>query len=520
MIVRAGVYRQGVELRHSGTAQQPIQFIAESPGKTIVDGGQIITEITRSGTAEPIYQTRWTKRFIIDRDGDEIIQHHPPNAPIAGRAELMLCDGRPLLQIGSLEELREGFRSQNRMIDPPIKNLGNFAGKVWFDWQNDTAYFWLLNGDDPSKHQIEIATESLLFGCDPFTFPDGIQHVQVTGFVFRHCSNFAQRPAVWLHGADNLLENCTIETVAGQGVSVNGTLRRCIIRNCGHIGGAASGKDFVNDSSLWEGNSWKPFDRGWEAGGAKITRSADGSFNNCVFRNNGGPGLWLDVNVQNVRIENCLFTGNEASGLMIEISRDITVKHCLFSGNGVGRIGTPDPQDWGVGGIVLAESMNCDIQNCTITENQDGIVIREQGPRNIEFEDGSEFDYHCAGLTANGNYVANNRGYQLALYWDNVFYGLHPSKGGTDKDEVLYDPAKQNIRIRTNVFAAGSHQRLILMGAPWREKAETKDNCRLFGENSFRKDQSRFERPDDSGWRAAPPDIDGWIRNLSLPGKP
>ena len=84
--------------------------------------------------------------------------------------------------------------------------------------------------------------ERLLFGCSPYESKAGVQFIEVVGLVFRDAANFPQRAAVWLPGNHNLVEACVIEDNAGQGVNVGGTLRRCVIRNNGSIGGGAHGK--------------------------------------------------------------------------------------------------------------------------------------------------------------------------------------------------------------------------------------------------------------------------------------
>src|SRR5581483_9401927 len=123
-------------------------------------------------------------------------------------------------------------------------------------------------GSDPDGHRMEASTRGLIFGISPFESREGVSDVRVRGFRFRYGATFPQRAAVWLHGSRNMIEDCTIEEMAGSGVALGGTLRRCLIRGCGHTGGSANEDGFVNERCLWEGNSWKPIDRGWEAGGA------------------------------------------------------------------------------------------------------------------------------------------------------------------------------------------------------------------------------------------------------------
>jgi hypothetical protein len=532
VIIKAGIYHETVRVRTSGTKARPIQYIADTPGKTIIDGGFPRKQFTRLVGNEPIYRTLWSQTFIITRHGDVSIQHHPDDLPVHGRADLVLCDGVPLLQVANLDELRETYVKTNGKAQPAVPGLGKFAGMVWINTRRGSAYFWLNDGEDPEKHDVQIADKHRLFGCEPGELPDGVQNIHVKGMIFRHASNFAQRPAVWLYGSDNLLEDCVIETMSGQGVAVSGTMRRCVIRNCGAIGGSATGSDFLNEACLWEDNCWKPYDRGWEAGGTKIALAKNGAFKDCVFRHNGGPGLWLDIDTRNVQIDNCVFVNNEQSGLFIEISRDVHVSRSLFEGNGLGTIGEKRDSDWGIAGVTIGESQNCSIRNCTIINNRDGIATREQGPRTLNTEQNGEVTYFNVGHQFSANYVANNRGFQLAFWYDNAFFGPHPSEANLYPTDTLwdkhlksmgnlvFDPLKQKIDVHGNIFAASARQKMFLMGAPWRNRSKELDALSDMGDNEIQKNTGNFDPPDDVGWVDAPRDLEAHIKRLRLPAAP
>jgi uncharacterized Tic20 family protein len=350
------------------------------------------------------------------------------------------------------------------------------------DTKNQWLYLWLADGSDPNNHQIEASTRSALFGLSPWENRDGVRFVHLRGFVFRHAATFPQRAAVWLHGSDNLLEDCIVEEMAGGGVLVHGTMRRCIIRRCGHTGGGAAGTNFLNEDCVWEGNSWKPIDRGWDAGGFKLAWAKDGVFRRCVFRRNGGPGLWLDIHVRHVIITDCTFWENEHHGLFVEISRDITIVRNLFVRNGIGVVGKVEWPDWGIAGLTIAESQNCVVAFNTFVGNKDGIALREQGPRPLETDDYGVIPYHNRGHVIVGNICAFNRGYQLALWYDNGFFGWHPAEREKFKTEAAYeawlkanpdrvfDPTKVGMVIDRNLYWAERGQKLILYGVPWRPK--------------------------------------------------
>jgi hypothetical protein len=369
------------------------------------------------------------------------------------------------------------------VLQSPLPNLGGpFSGMFCADPQKGWLYLWLADGSDPDTHQVEVATRSALFGLSPWENREGVRFVHVRGFIFRHAATFPQRAAVWLHGSDNLLEDCVVEEMAGGGVLVHGTMRRCLIRRCGHTGGGASGEKFLNEDCVWEGNSWKPINRGWDAGGFKLAWAKDGIFRRCLFRRNGGPGLWLDIHVRDVVITECVFWENEHHGLFVEISRDITITRNLFVRNGIGVVGKVEWPDWGIAGLTIAESQNCVVAFNTFVGNKDGIALREQGPRPLETPDFGVVPYHNRGLILVGNVSAFNRGYQLALWYDNGFFGWHPAERAKFKNEAdyeawlktnpdrVFDPTKVGIVLDRNLYFAASGQKLVLYGVPWRPR--------------------------------------------------
>ncbi|MCX7968438.1 MAG: right-handed parallel beta-helix repeat-containing protein [Armatimonadetes bacterium] len=495
VIVKAGIYREHVRLTRSGKPGAPITFVAYPPGSVIITGADIVKGWKRLDKDAPIYFVPWKHRFVINvRPDGSLVEHHPDDErhKLWGRAELVLVDGRFCAPTSTLHDLREAWKRHSEslksgkpspVLQPPLPNLTEtFAGMFCVDTQKQLLYLWLADGSDPNTRQGEAATRGALFGLSPWENRDGVQFVYVRGFVFRHAATFPQRAAVWLHGGNNLLEDCIVEEMAGSGVLVHGTMRRCIIRRCGHTGGGASGENFVNEDCVWEGNSWKPIDRGWDAGGFKVALAKGGVFRRCVFRRNGGPGLWLDIHVRHVVVTECVFWENEHHGLFVEISRDITIVRNLFVRNGVGIVGKVEWPDWGIAGLTIAESQNCIVAFNTFVGNKDGIALREQGPRPLETDDYGVLPYHNRGHIIVGNVSAFNRGYQLALWYDNGFFGWHPAEREKFKTEAAYeswlkanpdkvfDPTKVGMVVDRNLYFATNGQKLILYGVPWRPK--------------------------------------------------
>ena len=529
VLVKSGLYREAVHLHQSGTALAPIRFEANPPGSVVVTGAEVVMGWTHLPGNAPIYSIPWDHLFEIDRRDGKPIEAHPEDAPLWGRAEQVIADRHQLLPALTLTDLTTAWEARaktpGKPVASPLPHLGGpFVGMFAVDTSRKMLYAWLCDGSDPKGHQMEAATHSQIFGVNQWESQAGVSYVQVRGFVFRYGASFPQRGAVTLHGSHNLMENCLIEQMAGSGVSVAGTMTGCLVRGCGHTGGAAIGDGFVNRQCLWEGNCWKPIDRDWDAGGVKMAFINGGLFQECAFRRNGGPGLWFDIDMRNVRVTQCVFQENEGTGLMIEISRRNRVDHCLAVGNGTGVVGKAT--GWAVGGILLAESEDCIVTQNTCIGNRDGVTFREQGPRPLETPDGT-IDYHNTRNTVAHNLCVDNQGYQIGLWYDNGFFGRHPGDTGkypteeaysaylrTIPDKV-YDPTKQGLVIDYNLYRPAPGKPVVIYGVDWRprhwEFAAPPDFTRATGFDAHSRIVKDIRPVPGAGWADAPANVNAWI---------
>jgi hypothetical protein len=463
-IVHAGVYREYVEPRNSGLPGAPIVYEAAPGEEVVATGADVATGWRRVEGPRPIFEIAWRHDFIIDTIAGRPVRHHPNDEEHqrSGRAEQMIVDGEvwdyPQIQL-SLADMK--------------------PGTFFPDPENGRLCLWLKDGSNPDAHRIEASTREMIFGSNPWARPKGFQYVWVRGFTFRYAATFPQRPAVWLLGKGNRLEDCVVEWMAGGGALVgpeDGVMRGCTVRRCGHVGDGAYGRNFLNEGDVWEENTRKPINRMWEAGGVKLTASHGGAFQRCVFRNNGGPGLWFDVDVANVVVRDCLFENNECSGMSVEISRDIYVLNNLFVRNGL-RF----PGIWAEAGLTLAESRNCVVAKNLLVGNRDGLSLHEQGPRYLSEPGLDPGPFLNSGHVIVGNVSARNAQYQLALWYDTPFFGRHPADMEAFKSESAFeesvrakeparwfDPLKQGMLIDGNLYWAGPGEKGFLYGVPWR----------------------------------------------------
>ncbi len=466
VVIHGGTYREHVLPARSGRPGAPITYEAAPGESVVITGADVLTGWESVAGRPGVYRVAWPHEFVINvRDGKPVY-HHPDDAEHvrSGRAEQVIVDGAvwdsPQLVL-SLDELT--------------------PGTFFPDTEGDALYLRLPDDSDPAAHRVEGSTRPLVFGASPWMPGASFDHTTVRGITFRYGASFAQRPAVWLLGTGNTVEDCTVEWMSGGGVGVGpvgGTLRRTVVRHCGHTGGCAGGTDFVNERTVWEGNCRKPISRGWDAGGVKLAVSRHGLFDQCVFRDNGGPGLWFDIDVADVVVRGCLFERNELQGLFVEISRDITIQDNAFFGNGLRA-----NELWSVGGLTLAESRHCTVVHNLLVANLDGLALREQGPRYLETEDLGRVAFLNTGHTIAGNVMARNRRYQLGLWYDTAFFGMHPGEREQyaseeayaeairrDEPDRWFDPLLLGLTIDRNLCDPGPEGRLYLYGVTWRAR--------------------------------------------------
>jgi hypothetical protein len=146
----------------------------------------------------------------------------------------------------------------------------------------------------------------------------------------------------------------------------------------------------------------------------------------------------------------------------VEISGGFTIRNNLCVHNG-----TEDR--WGSGGISLGESDHCTIENNTCVLNPTGISLREVGPRRCRSIDGETVTYHVHDVTIRNNICALNSRYQFGLWWDNPFFGPHPTPG-VGLRGTPYDPDQSNIHCERNLYWPTGKEALALWGCPWRPK--------------------------------------------------
>lgn len=433
-LIHQGIYREWVNPARSGSPSAPIVFEAAAGQTVVLSGADVI-----SGWV-PVREHVWKKQPWPYR-----FPTHPNDERhrLIGRCEQLIVDGRLLKQIERVEDMA--------------------AGTFCADTQREVLYVWFADGEHASRHLVEASVRPVCFGPGPGRQPR--HHIVLRGVTIRFAANTAQRGALFAKGDGWLVEDCVVERTNGSGISFRGndvTLRRVRSHHNGQQGLGGGGCRFRLEEVTLDHNNLKGFDQDWEAGGAKITRCRGGMVRRCRAVANRGVGIWFDIDVRDVVVEECFAKDNARHGIYVEISGGFTVRNNLCVHNG-----TED--HWGSGGISLAESDHCIIENNTCVLNATGISLREQGPRTCRSVDGGQATYHVHDVTIRRNICALNHRYQVGLWWDNSFFGPHPS-AGHGLSGTSYDPDQNNIRLEKNLYWTQDKQALALWGCPWRPK--------------------------------------------------
>lgn len=309
-------------------------------------------------------------------------------------------------------------------------------------------------------------------------------YVEVRGIRFRYAANHAQQGAVSFEGDHNVVEDCVFEKTNGAGASFEGediTVRRCTFQDNGQLGFGASGAHnlHMSDGTI-RNNNTKDFDRGWEAGGNKLSMSRGVVLENSRFVENRGHGIWFDIGNEDSTVRNCLIADNEDAGIFYEISYGLHAYDNVIVGNGFDT--TPD--GWGAnGGIALSSSPGCVIERNLLIGNKEGFQFREQGRttprighRRGEGE-GEEPIWNHDEVIRN-NVIAFDRDAQVWGWFDigddrHLPAAKQRKRSGEEEWAGPKDLSleKLNLRFESNLYYVAPGQGLINWGCSWSKHA-------------------------------------------------
>lgn len=309
IVLRAGTYHESVVIPTGKTLTlQPYP-------KEVVwfDGSSAVTAWSASGNSWRADQ--WTAEFdaspTYTRGAADNTQSGwsfvNPAYPMAAHPDQVWIDNMAQAQVGSLAE-----------VGP-----GNF----FVDYTGDALYL----GSNPAGHQVRASDLSKAIS------------VRSEGSVLRGLGVARYAPSVPDMGAVTIEKpKCTVENVvvtdsATTGLSVvatDATVTNVTSTRSGMLGMHANYADRLKITGLAAiANNVEHFNSAPVSGGLKITRTRDIFVSDSQFRDNLGPGLWLDESVYDVKIVNNKMIHNSTHGVSVELSAKATLIGNVIANN-------------------------------------------------------------------------------------------------------------------------------------------------------------------------------------------
>ncbi|MCD6508158.1 right-handed parallel beta-helix repeat-containing protein [Candidatus Poribacteria bacterium] len=386
VLIKAGVYRESVTIKASGTKDKPIVIKAcpRHEGKAIIKGSEIFRE-WKQIPGNPVWVALW--KYRLDA-------HYPQEwedfGPYAKRCEMVFVDGRPLKQV-------------------PARGL-LMMNTFFVDDENGKLYIAVPYGTSLSRVEVAVRQRGI--------FVRG-SHLRFKGLTVMYVANHHKEAAFDVIGRDIVIEGCWAEWNNLDGFRVagrNNRMIRCVANHNGRCGISASIHDSVLEGCVTDENSWR-FGPLWHSGGVKVVGGAP-SGNRIIghiARNNNGKGIWFDYGCKNNLVERCFLHGNLIAGLEFEA--------CLEGNVAVNNVichtrrwrGSLRENKTGVG-IMLYETLGTRLIHNTIFGNEGYGILIAGGKRRIHYT-GKEAV--SRGIFILNNIIAGNGGAGLGFWvWD------------------------------------------------------------------------------------------------------
>jgi len=263
--------------------------------------------------------------------------------------EQLFFDSEPLWQVTALEDLA--------------------PGRWYFDYDADR----IVVQDDPSGRVVEASTTTA-------AFVGTAADVEIRGLVIEKYSTPTQTGAIQApRGLRWLIEDNEIRLNHSYGLRVGPQM---VARNNNIHHNGQLGIGGIGDQSVFEGNEIAynnavgGFHEEWEAGGVKVVRSTGVRFEGNWVHHNTGRGLWSDIDMVDLLIEDNLVEWNSRGGIVHEIGYAAEIVDNVARYNGLGF----DVWLWGAQ-ILVQNSSDVMVHGNVVTvstEGGNGITIVNQ----------------------------------------------------------------------------------------------------------------------------------------------
>ena len=277
--------------------------------------------------------------------------------------------------------------------------------------------FWVGNGklylgSDPWNKTVEVSTR------DGWIHGQGASDVTIRGLTMMHAATPTQRAGLSDNGPRWLIEGNDISYAHSTGVATHGDgsiVRGNIVHRNGQNGITGSGPNMRVENNRISYNNTEEYDVHWEGGGTKWARVRNLTVTGNESFNNDGPGLWCDIDCDNVTFANNRVHNNKHQGIHYEISKNAVIRDNVIWANG------HDYKIWPLGsGVLIQNSSNVQVYNNVIAWNGDGVgVIQGSRDHYTLMQNNSIYNNVIAGDEGNLIGVVSNADGSVFQSWTN-----------------------------------------------------------------------------------------------------
>jgi Right handed beta helix region len=369
VIIEPGVYRESIQLSAEANATpSPITLNGARTG--VVMSGSDIWEGWAGG--DGIYRHAWPYDWgfaPVPSEWPEYVHAYLGANSIIRRQEMVFIDGRPLLQVTSLDE------------------MNSLENSFFVSEESDQIVINIPSETEIAASRVEVAIRPNLLVID------SRQNISIENVTFQHTASPLQGAAVRIVRSENVSvmdARFVWNNSRGLGMSEN---RAVTIQGASAIHNGISGFTgyrihelrVVNSEASY--NGWRGA-RGWDrynhasavdanfidfATGQKFFRLRNASFHNYRAVGNLTGGLWLDFDNSGVVLDGLSIGGNMTHGLFLEASQGpISVVRSHICHNETG--------------VLIGNASNVRLADNVIAGNELGQVylVGTHGPRFVD----------------------------------------------------------------------------------------------------------------------------------------
>ena len=377
VLIRAGVYREHVEIKVSGEPGRPITFAAEPGARVVLKGSEIVrgkwTKVSDDPKAKEPYPNAFSGVWRVPL-GDEYFADPRFEGSYRDKAarwvsQVFIQDNTPLQRIG-LSPIYKNDEYQKLTIVG--RGLGDIIqDSFYFDPADQMLYIKIAG--EPGWSSIEVGVRGFVLTASE------VHDVVLRGLEMRHNRQpGGQWPMVSISGCQRLvIEDCAIHLADFCGLGVgrckDTVVRRCDLSFNGNTGlGMGENEDCVVEDCTLLANNYRRFHPGWHAGGMKCIPAnrrctvrrceaayninSDGIWFDCenadirilsnVSHHNDGCGIFFEINKGGGLIADNLVYANRGRGIYISGSQKTWIAHNTVACNGAGIVAMPRGPDW------------------------------------------------------------------------------------------------------------------------------------------------------------------------------